>query len=204
MDHSEAIRSQIRELEAEVRKDPRLAVIEHLKAALSLLEGMGAAAAVRPDTRANPDAPTQNGAAASPSQPATAPRSDTKIRRFYDTVGRHIDEHGPTHRTALVQMLTEASLMDGIKDPLSALATTMNTLREYFVSDGHGTFRRREGAPRELVPLWTKKGGTKKGNRRTLSMSSPQGEPGADDPGPIPLTPNDERAVTSGAEAGGT
>jgi hypothetical protein len=183
MDHAEAIRSQIQELEAEVRKDPRLAAIEHLNAALSLLEGIGAAQVGYADTRASPDAHVQNGAAAllAQSQPVSALRPDTKIRRFYDMVGRHIDEHGPTHRTVLVQVLTEGGLMDGLKAPLSALATSMNTLREHFVSDGHGTFRRREGAPTTVMPIWNKKD-----ENDILPASSPQGEPGADDPGPIP------------------
>jgi hypothetical protein len=86
-------------------------------------------------------------------------------------VGRYVDEHGPTHRLVLTQQLRDAGLMEGVKNPLTAFATSMHTLRDYFESDGFGTWRRREGAPTEIVPIWTKKA-----NGLGLPTSSPQGE----------------------------
>ena len=198
MTHLDAIRTQIEELEAEVRRDPRIAAIGHLKAALALLEGASV-----PQLDLGPSAENTvtdlRTAALEKLRGISAARSESKAKRFHDIVGRYIDDHGPTHRVILVQRLTEAGLMEGIKNHFVSFATTMNTLREHFVSDGKGTYTRREGAPSEVVPIWAKKN-----DGPRLVERSPQGEAGDDDPGHLShLTPNDERAVQPAAEAGG-
>ena len=190
MSYTLAIRTQIQALEAEVRKDPRVAAIEHLKAALSILEGAEAphagAEVMPPRTVAH--------------QPTPPARPDSKIKRTHDAVGRYIDDHGPTHRRILVEMLREAGLMEGVKNPITAFSTSMHTLKVYFVSDGQGTFRRREGAPSEVVVAWTKRH-----EGRSPLTSSAQAETGGVAP-PVPsqLNPDDMRAAQNGAEAGGT
>ena len=196
MSHTAAIRTQIQALEAEVRRDPRMVAIEHLKAALSILEDAGAAPTGGSSMPGVEDAPART----VPQQSAPAARPDSKIKRTHDVVGRYIDEHGPTHRGVLVAMLVESGLMEGVKNPITAFSTSMHTLRDHFVSDGHGTFRRREGAPNEVVPVWTKK---REGPG--LPTSSAQAETGGVAP-PVPsqLNQNDERAAEIGAEAGGT
>jgi len=184
MSHASAIRSQIEELEAEVRKDPRVEVIEHLKAALSILEGVETLTVSSPDAKDHPvgiaKSDLEKTRRSFTSPPVGTARSDSKIKRTHDVVARHIDAHGPTHRVQLVQALIAAGLMERVKNPLTGFSTSMHTLREYFVSDGHGTFRRREGAPPEVVPIWTKKH-----EGAGLLTSSAQAETGARDPGSL-------------------
>ena len=134
-------------------------------------------------------------------QSALAARPDSKIKRTHDAVGRYIDEHGPTHRRILVGMLREVGLMDGVKNPITAFSTSMHTLKDYFVSDGQGTFRRREGAPSEVVPVWTKK---REGPG--LPTSSPKGETGGGAPPAASFTSPQTTCgpSTAAPEAGGT
>ncbi len=172
MEHTVAIRAQIAELEAEVRKDPRFVALDHLRMALSALEGGMKdgrdSSILQPDI----DMPRQGGSKKPPQiWTGSGPREDSKIKRTHSAVGQFIDAHGPSHRAILVQALTDAGLMDGIKNPLTSFSTSMHTLRDYFVSDGHGTFRRREGAPTDVIPTWSKKG-----EGESLPTSSPQGE----------------------------
>jgi hypothetical protein len=202
MTHAEAIRTQIQEIEAEVRKDPRLIAIEHLKAALRALEGVEVPREADVDERDAsffvPLSPATR--AALPRQIAPA-REESKIKRTADIVGRYVDEHGPTHRLVLVKALTEAGLMEGVKNPPTALATSMHTLRDYFTSNGFGTWRRREGAPTEIVPIWTKKA-----HGNGLHASSPNGETEGVAPSVPDQHQEDMRAprITARSEAGGT
>ena len=172
MDHAAAIRDQIAELEADIRKDPRLTVITILRTALSILDGDGTPTSMRVNVQGSPGSvmPTT---ATVPSHPRTqgAQRPISKIKQTHDMVGKYLDEHGATHRLVLVQMLTDVGMMTGIRNPLTSFATSMHTLKDHFISDGRGTFRRREGAPGEVSPIWSKKD-----EGPGLPTSSPEGE----------------------------
>lgn len=187
MTHSNAIRTQIQELEDEVRKDPRVTAIQHLRAALAALEGIGTVVETpisqtvdRPHVQDEPRKVLPGSV-----------RKVSKIGRIRGIVDQYLFEHGPTHRSVLVNVLTDAGLNQGVKNPLTAFATSMHTLKDNFVSDGQGTFRRREGA--EDIPI----------NHLT---SSPQGETGGVAPPAASIAePHDRKhAAETGTEAGVT
>ncbi len=186
MTHTDAIRSQIHELEEEVRKDPRVAAIQHLKAALAALEATCPVVVV-PEIKETPQPP----APMQTRKPATGTiRKESKIARIGQIVDRYLAEHGPTHRSVLVGVLTEAGLNEGVKNPLTAFATSMHTLKEFFVSDGQGTFRRRESTEDALDHF----------------TESPQGDAGGVPPPAASVAePHDRKhAAENGTEAGGT
>lgn len=168
-DFAKAIREQLTVLEADVahNPDPRLVTIQHLQAALAYYENStdqnkagsflgrnvpkAVAMEVAPHRQSDPLCRSD---ASGTSRPA---KVESKINRIYEAVGSHIDKYGPTHRKDLVQMLTELGIMGGENHPLSAFATSMHTLRNNFVSDGKGVFRRADGAPNIFAPDWRKK-----------------------------------------------
>jgi hypothetical protein len=186
MNHIDAIRAQIRVLEDEVRKDPRVSAIQHLKAALAALEGVPSVALNSVEQLAEATLTAQR---ATP-RPGSI-RKDSKIKRIGDLVGNYVDEHGPTHRSVLVKMLGEAGLNEGVKNPLTAFATSMHTLKEDFVSDGQGTFRRRESEPSDIL-----------GHH----FESPRGDTGGVAPPAVSFSEQHDRkrVVESDTEAGGT
>jgi hypothetical protein len=142
MTHTDAIRAQILELEAEVNRDPRILAIQHLKAALTALGG-GLVDTVHFAAHNTKLSDRVQDKHRSPIKVGLV-KKNSKINQISELVGHYIDQHGPTHRSVLVKVLDDAGLNEGLKNPLRAFGTSMHTLKASFASDGMGTFRRRE------------------------------------------------------------
>ena len=157
MDHAAAIRTQIQELEAEVQRDPRQIAIGHLRAALLVLEGGSLSPVVHRNGRDFHVPVVHDGARPDRPRMLIPPREGSQIKQVYNAVGAYIDANGPTHRAELLKALQAIGLFSTRANPVTALTTSLNSLKEYFVSDGAGTFRRRDGAPTEFTISWSKK-----------------------------------------------
>lgn len=178
MTHTDTIRMQLEELKAEIRNDPRSIAIRHLTAALAALEGNESSSELRLEEMGTPLTHTVRMETPARRAPIVATKRDnSKIKRIYRIVGAYIDEHGPTHRLVLVNALISSGLMDGLKNPQMVFSTSMSTLKGYFVSDGAGTWQRREGAPEEVIPVWSKQKGS-----TILPDGSRKGKPGLTTP----------------------
>jgi hypothetical protein len=159
MEVTAALRAQIAALEAELRNDPRLAALAHMRAALSLLGNNGStgnSVHTAPqifDLNISDNLKRIIPEAGGLFRPVKAIKRTNRIKQVHHVVASYLDECGPTHRKALIKLLADKGLMDGIKSPETSFSTSMYTLREHFESNGRGMFSHRRGAPKAFAPV---------------------------------------------------
>jgi hypothetical protein len=119
-----AIKTEIAELEAEFRADPRYSKLQYLRQLLALYE----------PGPARQSAPGGNGAAHADAAATKEERIRLELRVWMRTQG------GTVHRLAALQHLLDRGLMGHEKDPMANLAAYMSHWKDEFASDGAGNW----------------------------------------------------------------
>jgi hypothetical protein len=149
-----ALKSEIAELEADIRAnpDPRVRKLQHLRATLAEYEPVPAStqsgfAAVEfaPVQSSVPNLPRSNGNGSFPA--VAGPAAATKAARMKGYIDGVLHSAGKVHRKELLEGLITAKIMGSEKNPMQALAIFLSSHRDDYEFDGHGNYSLRVEGP---------------------------------------------------------